>query len=320
MANSLLLMMAINVASVSFLSCEVREFDFTIKEVMNFLECNIREFDFQRQDLNVVTILPLGESITSTGVLDCANKCSLRVNECFNFIYDKSSHQCILAYIDVGSNPTLDLKSPNVYRSCKDVTDTTQPRQLVKLTSGLVVMCDTQTDGGGWTIFQRRVSGAVDFNRSWAEYRNGFGDYGVGDFYLGNENIFCINSKARHELRIDMEYKGNSYNAIHSSFDFYSEADAYKLSVNGYGGNTWDSLTVLNNNQKFSTYDRDNDESNEENCALKFVSGWWFSHCHSANLNGIWGSTGYGTGLVWIYVTGPFDSVSFSEMKIRPLP
>ncbi|XP_059144046.1 microfibril-associated glycoprotein 4-like [Physella acuta] len=302
MANSLILVLVFHFVSVSFLSCE------------------FQELNFQIQKANEITVLALDVSRTATGMVDCASQCALRKNECFNFIFDDSNQQCILAFIEVGSDTTLNLNSPNVYRSCKDVTDTTQPRQLVKLTSGLVVMCDTQTDGGGWTIFQRRVSGAIGFNRNWTEYRNGFGDYGVGDFYLGNENIHCISSKASHELRIDMEYKGISYYALYSFFKLFSEEDGYRLSVSGFGGNVSDdSLSFKSNYQQFSTYDRDNDIDFFRHCANRYKSGWWFSFCHDVNLNGIWGSKTLGESIEWLSITGEWDSLEFTEMKIRPL-
>ena len=38
------------------------------------------------------------------------------------------------------------------------------------------VFCEMRQDGG-WTVFQRRSGTPVSFNREWAAYRMGFGDY-----------------------------------------------------------------------------------------------------------------------------------------------
>ncbi|XP_059164080.1 techylectin-like protein [Physella acuta] len=259
-----------------------------------------------------------------------------QVNETVNFIGNGRMGSCLnmkllvdcvdkLFYISTTEQQNIARKNsnvlydPTIYKSCSDVKNSSNPRQLLQLSSGLVVMCDTVTDGGGWTIFQRRVSGVVDFYRNWEEYKHGFGDFDAGEFYLGNENIYCLIANKSYVLRIDMKYKGQGYYALYSGFKFYSEVDFYKLSVQGFTGNTSDSLSLLNNNQKFSTFDRDNDADAARNCAVNFHGAWWYAGCHYTNLNGIYGSTEFGKGMEWLAITGDYGSLDQTEMKIRPL-
>lgn len=66
------------------------------------------------------------------------------------------------------------------------------------------------TNGGGWTVIQRRKIGLTSFNRDWKQYKNGFGSI-RGDFWLGNEHIFRL-TRQPSVLRIEMEVRvGNSW-------------------------------------------------------------------------------------------------------------
>ncbi|KAK6966076.1 BgMFREP30 [Biomphalaria glabrata] len=200
-------------------------------------------------------------------------------------------------------------------QSCSNVRSI-KARVFVILASGLEVMCDTKTDGGGWIIFQRRINGKVDFYRGWEEYRDGFGDYDIGEFYLGNENIFKLTSTGQYDLRIDLEYNNKKYFAQYENFKVLSETEKYKLQIGNYSGNAGDDL-LRHNNMFFSTFDRDNDVRSELNCAESNSGAWWYESCHHSNLNGQWGSTSIGKGMNLYHLTGWSNSVSFSEMKIK---
>ncbi|XP_059156088.1 ficolin-1-like [Physella acuta] len=206
----------------------------------------------------------------------------------------------------------------NAPGSCKAVKSKF-PRTVVLLANGLEVMCDTKTERGGWVVIQRRFDGHLDFYRGWEEYKFGFGDFNKGEFYLGNEKIHQLTISRRHALRIDFKFNGKNYYAKYARFQLYSELEGYRLKVSGYSGNAGDALTKLHNDQKFSTFDRDNDTEEKDHCARHFNGGWWYSDCHEANLNGLWKSDESGKGLIWVPTTGQNESATFTEMKIKPI-
>ena len=60
------------------------------------------------------------------------------------------------------------------------------------------------------------------------------------------------------------------------SYRVEDEDQGYRLHISGYSGTAGNSLTY-HNGKKFSTRDRDNDESwSTRNCAQKDKGGWWF--------------------------------------------
>ena len=48
------------------------------------------------------------------------------------------------------------------------------------------VYCDLEAKNEGWTVFQRRLDGSMDFFRNWTDYEHGFGDV-RGEYWLGIE-------------------------------------------------------------------------------------------------------------------------------------
>jgi ficolin len=148
------------------------------------------------------------------------------------------------------------------------------------------VYCDMETDGGGWTVFQRRKDGSENFYRNWATYKEGFGEL-YGEFWLGLDKIHRLSASCA-TLRVDMMATDNSKAyATYEDFTIGNEKSSYVMHIGRYSGTAGDSLTY-NNNMKFSTYDRDNDKWSS-NCASSSSSGlgsWWYKHCTAVNLNG----------------------------------
>ena len=100
------------------------------------------------------------------------------------------------------------------------------------------VFCDQTTAGGGWTVFQKRYNGAVDFFRAWDDYKRGFGNLN-GEFWLGLDKMHRLTASSRNKLRVDLEdIHGNTAFAEYGSFSVASERVKYLLSLGGYSGET----------------------------------------------------------------------------------
>ncbi|XP_052106205.1 fibrinogen-like protein A isoform X3 [Mytilus californianus] len=108
---------------------------------------------------------------------------------------------------DMKQNSTDAISEAHNHRDCSDL-DRKHFRSGVykifpKVTVGFNVCCDMETDEGGWTVFQRRQDGKVDFYRGWTEYVKGFGDVKT-EFWLGNDKLNDLTSKGNYELRVDL--------------------------------------------------------------------------------------------------------------------
>ena len=185
-------------------------------------------------------------------------------------------------------------------------------------TTTFTAYCDRETDGGGWTVFQRRQDGSVDFYRYWNAYKRGFGS-ASGEFWLGLDTLHYLTSQAgsTYELRIDMVFKttAEKHYAKWSTFRVEGEANNYRLYVSGFSSPTLPDSMNYHNGQQFSTRDRDHDSYNRD-CSNINKGGWWYNACQLVNVNGLYGrSDGDITGVV--YHHGGYHSLKFVEMKLR---
>ncbi|XP_060581974.1 angiopoietin-related protein 2-like [Ruditapes philippinarum] len=148
------------------------------------------------------------------------------------------------------------------------------------------VYCDFDTDTGGWTVFQYRFNGSVDFYRNFREYENGFGSLD-GEFWLCLRIIYEMVSQGKTELRLDLTAAGGEH--VYETFQNFRLSDGpyYTLHIDKGVGTAGDNNNGLSyhNGQHFTTYNIDRDK-HSLNCAVVQHGGWWYNFCSYVNLNG----------------------------------
>ncbi|XP_067867292.1 angiopoietin-2-like isoform X2 [Heterodontus francisci] len=189
-------------------------------------------------------------------------------------------------------------------------------------TETVKVFCDMEINGGGWTVFQHREDGNVEFHRDWKEYKLGFGDPS-GEYWLGNEFVHLLTSQSPHVLRIQLkDWNGNEAFAFFDHFFLGSEEQKYQLHIKGYSGTAGRTSSLSPSGTNFSTKDADNDECGCK-CSQMASGGWWFQACGPSNLNGMYYSGGMNTirfnGIKWHYWKGSHYSLKSTTMMIRPV-
>ncbi|XP_040821926.1 fibrinogen-like protein 1 [Ochotona curzoniae] len=236
-------------------------------------------------------------------------------------------------------NSVFDIGTKRQYADCSEIFNDGYKQsgfykiKPIQSTAEFSVYCD-MSDGGGWTVIQRRSDGTVNFNRAWEDYEKGFGNFVQknGEYWLGNKNLHFLTTQGDYTLKIDLgDFEKNSCYAQYKDFKVGDEKSSYELHIGEYSGTAGDSLAgrfhpevqwwASHQRMKFSTWDRDNDNY-EGNCAQEDQAGWWFNRCHSANLNGLYHGGPYtaetDNGVVWYTWHGWWYSLKSVVMKIRP--
>ncbi|GIY58856.1 techylectin-5B [Caerostris extrusa] len=165
---------------------------------------------------------------------------------------------------------------------------TVWPRNRVMAGEPVDVYCDMDTDGGGWTVIQRRgnYSQKVDFYRNWESYKNGFGNL-TEEFWIGNDVISAMSNQGDYVLRFDLQsLEGEYRHAKYDSFYIDDEDSQYMLHLGQYNGTAGDGIST-SNGILFSTKDRYNGEGRSGQCTEEKHGGWWYKFCSFSNPNGV---------------------------------
>ncbi|XP_011295041.2 uncharacterized protein LOC101897189 [Musca domestica] len=131
--------------------------------------------------------------------------------------------------------------------------------------------------GREWVEIFRNTDGEFNFlNRKWQDYKSPGGVNGA--YFIGLDHLYVRTTyEAAQELLIILTDLFDQVRyAKYDLFQIGDEDQQYAIvKLGNYMGNAGDVLRP-HLYRKFSTYDRDNDENDEINCARIYRTGWWF--------------------------------------------
>ena len=138
------------------------------------------------------------------------------------------------------------------------------------------------------TVTIQLGNGPSGFDRSWAEFKAGFGDSTTAPYWIGNDNLHELTTHLSCAMRLDVVgVDGNSYWHEYDTIRVDSEANTYFLNLFDYRGGTI--VDVYNlpppywvNGKRFFTYDRDS----SIRCATNYHGGFWYDICTLIAING----------------------------------
>ena len=186
------------------------------------------------------------------------------------------------------------------------------------------IYCSMTLDGGGWTVFQRRFDGSVEFkNRTWLEYKEGFGNP-QGEYWLGNEAVHRLTSTEEFDYMVWAKaFDGVTAKRKLLGFRLGNEASGYRFHYQGLASGYEDQPLYANNKgysnmngAEFSAFDR-----GLTVCAASF-GGWWHRGCQAYAMNGDYSYNGvplsHANGIMWVDFRDHYESLKESQLMIRP--
>ena len=171
--------------------------------------------------------------------------------------------------------------------------------------------CNMESSDGGWTVLVRRtpdVDEQVSFKRPWVDYENGFGNLS-GEFWYGLKNMHCLTSRESMEVEVELRNNDGTKRVLsYGNFRVDGPSTSYKLEVSDkqYEGHDF---FLHQNGNKFSTFDKDNDNYGTSCSMIYNEGGNWFNRCYNIYLTDtpkpkLYDGTSY-----------PYD---YAELRVRP--
>ncbi|XP_062574809.1 uncharacterized protein LOC134236651 [Saccostrea cucullata] len=136
---------------------------------------------------------------------------------------------------------------------------------------------------------------------------------------IGNQYIHELSSFGYSILRVDLMDQTMDWRCVEYNFSVENSAFKYRLNITCREGCDIDSLwTGL-----FSTYDEDNDNWAQRDCAEDFSGGWWYSadaYCTEGNLNGMYTTDGSKKNEkrgIFFFHWHMYEPLTFARMMVR---
>lgn len=127
------------------------------------------------------------------------------------------------------TNITIPFKASDVTQSNESITEITVTVMTVN----------------NWILIQQRVpnDSSTKFNKSWAEYKDGFGTF-TGNYWFGNEKAHQLTSSGTYKLRVEMlsATYGRWTSVEYNTFSIANESEGYAIKVSGYSGDDYNCL------------------------------------------------------------------------------
>ncbi|XP_062580725.1 fibroleukin-like [Saccostrea cucullata] len=178
----------------------------------------------------------------STSVIECAARCQ---RECSFFGFNPQMKKCRTHK----KNFTSEISDEAGWRyylhdfvpkDCKDLHDNGHSNTGVYeiypfgiRSRAVRVYCDMDTLNGGWTAIQKRINGSLSFNRTWTEYKNGFGDP-IQDVWVGNDVIHQLTKENTSSLYVSITLQnGTTLYEMYDRFSVSDETGKYQLFLAG---------------------------------------------------------------------------------------